>query len=379
EPRRMRGSSVYDVAVIGGGIVGLSLARGLAAQGLAVCLLDEGDAAPRAGRGNFALLWVQSTGLRLPASGAWPMRAGARWPALARALRDEPGLDVALRQPGGYSLALSEPELERRHAALERMAEPPGGARIPWELHDHAAIARALPAVGRDVVGGVYCPLDGDVNALRLFRALHASIPARSVRYLPARRALALVPLAGGGFRVGTTQGEIEAARVVLAAGLANAALAPAVGLCAPVRGQRGQIMVTERVAPFLPHPVSTVRQTDEGSVMIGASHEDDAGDDNTSPGVLAGRAGRAIRLSPPLAGLSVVRSWAALRVLSPAGLPIYEASAVAPGAFLVTCHSGITLAPAHAELLAPMIARGTLDADLAVFDARRFDVPAAA
>jgi glycine/D-amino acid oxidase-like deaminating enzyme len=64
---------------------------------------------------------------------------------------------------------------------------------------------------------------------------------------------------------------------------------------------------------------------------------------------------------------------------MSPDGFPIYDESAAAPGAFVVTCHSGVTLAAAHAGLLAPMIARGALDPSVASFSARRFDVPASA
>ncbi len=56
-------------------------------------------------------------------------------------------------------------------------------------------------------------------------------------------------------------------------------------------------------------------------------------------------------------------------------GFPIYEQSADHPGAFVATCHSGVTLAANHALAVAPMIAAGRLDADLDVFSARRFDV----
>ena len=65
----------------------------------------------------------------------------------------------------------------------------------------------------------------------------------------------------------------------MLAAGNANMKLAPMVGLYAPMAPERGQIVVTERVQPFLNHPVVTVRQTDEGTVMIGDSKEE-----STSP-----------------------------------------------------------------------------------------------
>ena len=74
-----------------------------------------------------------------------------------------------------------------------------------------------------------------------------------------------------------------------------------------------------------------------------------------------------------------MVRSWAALRVMTQDGFPVYDQSEEAPGAFLATCHSGVTLAAAHSGPLAGMIADGALAADMAPFSARRFDVPAVA
>jgi glycine/D-amino acid oxidase-like deaminating enzyme len=80
----------------------------------------------------------------------------------------------------------------------------------------------------------------------------------------------------------------------------------------------------------------------------------------------------------PLLGRANVVRSWAALRVMTPDGFPVYAQSPQHPGAFLVTCHSGVTLAAVHGLDLAPMLARGRLAADLAPFRAERFDVQAA-
>ena len=73
-------------------------------------------------------------------------------------------------------------------------------------------------------------------------------------------------------------------------------------------------------------------------------------------------------------------RAWAALRVMTQDGFPIYDQSATCPGAFVATCHSGVTLAANHALVLAPLIAGGGLPPEtFDVFSARRFDVPAAA
>ena len=61
------------------------------------------------------------------------------------------------------------------------------------------------------------------------------------------------------------------------------------------------------------------------------------------------------------------MRVWAALRVMSPDGFPIYEQSERYPGAFAATCHSGVTLAGAHALALAPAILAGELPERFAV------------
>jgi glycine/D-amino acid oxidase-like deaminating enzyme len=81
----------------------------------------------------------------------------------------------------------------------------------------------------------------------------------------------------------------------------------------------------------------------------------------------------------PFLRDVNVVRTWAALRVMSPDGLPIYEQSEKNPGAFVATCHSGVTLAAAHAVRYAQYVAEGAVPAELARFTGRRFDVQKAA
>ncbi|RYF60075.1 MAG: FAD-binding oxidoreductase, partial [Comamonadaceae bacterium] len=92
-----------------------------------------------------------------------------------------------------------------------------------------------------------------------------------------------------------------------------------------------------------------------------------------TRTDVLARIAQRAIICFPQLAGLNLIRSWAALRVMSPDGFPIYQESSTHPGAFVATCHSGVTLAAAHALRLAPWIAGGHKPAALDVFAGDRF------
>lgn len=368
----------FDVAVIGGGLVGSAIAWGLAERKLRVAVLDEGDEALRASRGNFALVWVQSKGLGMAAYSAWSVRSSNEWAGFAASLQDETGIDVAFERPGGLHIVLTQAEWDRRAAFLAKLCSQPGMVPFEYRMLDHASVKRMIPQVGDEVLGASYSALDGHCNALRLFRALNAGMQARGVRYL-AERAVQRIEREGGEFRLATRSGEVRAAKVVLAAGLDNARLGAMVGLDVPVRPQRGQMFVTEKVAPFLRYPVNRIRQADEGGVMVGDSMEDAGLDAGVGLPVLSVLADRAQRTFPLLAGLNVVRTWGCLRVMTRDGFPIYDQSERCPGAFVATCHSGVTLAANHALVVAPLIAEGRLPDTMRVFSARRFDVQAAA
>jgi len=367
-------SDDFDVAVVGGGLVGAAIAYGLGRVGSRVVVLDEGDMAIRASRANFALVWVQSKGLGMPEYAGWTVASAKKWPTLADELKREVKLDVHLQQPGGFHIALSEEELERRANTLKRFHNQAGVAQYPTEILRRDQVMKYLPEIGPDVVGGSYCPLDGHVNSLKLFRALHAAIAGQGATYLPGH-AVSAIDRGGRAFRVRAGSRTVTAGKVVLAAGNANRHLAPMVGLKAPMKPERGQIVVTERVKPFLKYPVVTIRQTDEGTVMLGDSKEEGTDPAGLNLEISSVIASRAVRTFPLLGKLNVVRSWRGIRVMPADGFPIYEQSETHPGAFVVTCHSGVTLAAGHALTLAPMIHAGRLAEEVSAFSARRFDV----
>src|SRR5229473_3260077 len=368
----------FDAIVIGGGLVGTAIGYGLARAGLGVALIDEGDMAYRASRGNFGLVWVQTKGLGAPHYQRWTRASAAAWPGFAAALGERTGVEIGLQQNGGVQLCLGEGELARRGAMMAQMRREAGNFGFEYRMLDHAELADMLPGLGPAVSGASWTPYDGHVNSLALFHALHRGFAGKGGAYLP-NSTVTEAAAAPGDFRVAAGGETIAAPKIVLAAGLGNAKLAPLFGLSAPVQPQRGQILVTERTSRAWPIPLGSIRQTPEGSILLGSSEEDVGFDTGQKPEIMQQIAPRAVLSFPWLAELQIVRAWAALRVMPPDGLPIYDESERFPGAFTANCHSGVTLAGAHAKLLAPMVASGALDPMLAPFSARRFDVPAAA
>ena len=369
----------YDVVVIGAGLVGGAIAYGLARAGQRVAVLDEEDATYRASRGNFGLVWVQGKGVGLPEYALWSRASSERWFGLSEALSEDCGLAPCYERPGGVIAALSEEELSELDSMLAGLKGSVGNAGYEYEILDAVQVRELLPACGPEVVGGAYSPYDGHANPLKLMRGLHASLAALGADYLTGARVDDIRALDGGGFDVRTARGTVTGGKVVIAAGHGSKALGEMVGLDARVHPEHGQIVVTERTAPWLGHPTLGVRQTDEGSVLLGASQEDRGFDTSVLARTSRDIAHRAVRVFPCLASLRVVRTWGALRVMTPDGFPIYDRSKTHPGAFVFTCHSGVTLAANHAFEVSRWVIEGEIPEEMSCFGTDRFDVPQAA
>ena len=190
----------YDVAVVGGGLLGSAIAWGLGRLGKKVAVLDEGDLARRASRANFALVWVQSKGLGLPAYTVWTVRASQTWGKLASELKEQTGLDVCLQQNGGFHLTLGDDEFEQRGQLVTRMHNQAGSADYNMEMLSASDVKKMLPLIGPEVSGGSFCPFDGHVNSLRTLRAFHTGFAHFAVDYLP-EQAVSAIARDGGEFR----------------------------------------------------------------------------------------------------------------------------------------------------------------------------------
>jgi len=363
-----------DYAIIGGGIVGLALAYGLLNTGKRVQLFDEGDLAFRASRGNFGLVWVQGKGITNPDYARWTQTSAAAWPGFAESLQAQTGVDVVLRQDGGFDYHLDEQSLEDKADLYENLKTKLAGD-YPFEILRHNQLKREEPHIGHAVAGAILHHRDGHVNPLNLLRALTLAVRRLGARVHVGCK-IKSVRAQDGGYRLTAIGGQgFSAAKVVVSAGLGAIELAKDFGFGDHVRPPRGQVLITEKLPPIMHRPSGTLRQVDDGGIQIGASAEEVGFDDHETIAVTAALAREATEIYPILAKAKLIRSWAALRVMSDDGYPIYQQSEDYPGVFMVTCHSGVTLAAAHAGILPGWFESEPNGPDLSSFSLDRFDV----
>jgi len=361
-------------------MVGAAIAYGLARSGVQILMIDGADGDFRAAAANFGLVWQHGKGLDMPAYQELTRGSVRAWGEFGAELANVTGIDLQLEQNGGLTLCLGEEGYESRRGTLQRLHNQMPDDEPDWEMVDRVVLARMMPdaALGPEVTGASFGREDGQVNPLRLLAALRAGTVRLGGTVRGGTPVRTLRP-DGDGYVVEFGDERAHASRVVLAAGLGTKVLAAQVGLDVPIRPLRGQILVTERLESFLPLPTMDVRQTREGTVMIGATHEEVGLDGSTTGAAAALLSHEALRSFPGLADARLVRQWAGLRIMTPDGHPVYETSGTCPGVFVAQCHSGVTLAAFHATDYAAAVASGRLPASLNVFHQRRFDVPQAA
>lgn len=370
-------SDDYDVIVAGGGMVGAAIGYGLARQHRRVLMLDGGDTDYRAAKANFGLVWVQGKGHGEPAYQRLSLAAVKAWPDFAESLEADSGMTVAYERKGGLQFCMSDKELSERAAKLDAWhAQTPEFAPSTGVL-DRGELLRRFPTMrlGAEVAGASLGELDGHVNPMRLLAAMQTAFLRLGGELRSRHTVTAIKALPGGGFEVGAGSFLARAERVVIAAGLGSSVLGAMVGLDVPLRPQRGQLLVTERLAPVLPIPASGLRQTAEGTVMIGVTQEEVGYDLATTAQGAVRMTRKALRILPDLARARLVRQWSCLRVMTPDGGPVYASSPLYPGAEIALCHSGVTLASIHAGAYAHALGSGSLPKTLDAFHHERFNV----
>jgi D-hydroxyproline dehydrogenase subunit beta len=360
-----------DVAVVGAGIIGAACALLLARSGARVELFERAFPAAGstgAGEGNV-LAWDKELQRELPLA----LRSAVLWEELADGLSP----DIEYDRKGSIVVAETEPELAAATERAEVLAHH-GVRGSPLSADD---LRSEEPMSAPDLPGGVLYPDDAQVEPRLAATALVRRAAACGARVSMGVSVDAIErDRSGRAVALATAQGSVPVGAVVVAAGAWTAALLERCGLSVPIRPRKGQILVLERSATPVRRKLSeagyvsavesgeerlqvamVVESTRSGTTLIGSSRELVGFDRDVDIDVAAAVARRAIRFYPPLAGLSVIRTYAGLRPFSPDHLPVIGPFPEAENVCVATGHegAGIGLGPATGELVAAWHAGG--------------------
>lgn len=369
-----------DVIIIGGGISGAAAALGLAKAGAGkILVFDEQLPAQRLSRGNFGLTWFMCKGANNPVYAKWCRMAIDQWQGFADSLREETGYDVELEWTGGGIHAFGEEQYAAHAKSIEVLKQVCAevGLEYPVRMLSREEFIELAPdiEVGEDLTGMMYTAEQGHVNPLLLLAAVRAAFQKQGGQYLADHSVSGIVPEKNGAIRVRTSKGDYQCDQLVVAAGHGTNRLLAPLGEKVHIYPQRGQLMVSERYKRVLNIPILCCRQTPDGTFVIGLSTEDTGLDDSVTMAAMKNQAANATRLFPTLKKLNWVRSWGAIRTMTPDGAPIYSKLPGQPNITVLTMHSAVSLAPLKISEVAPWIL-GQKDSGLIQhFSNERFNV----
>ena len=364
-----------EITIVGGGVVGLSIAIGLLQSGHKVIVLDGKDNDARASFGNFGLVWGQGKGWDFAPYAKLTADAIAAWQNFSNNLNELSGLDVSLDQKGGFEF-FTDPEELKRFIGMLEIQKGNAGNRFSYETLSGDELRKQLPGIGSKVVGATFSQFDGHVNPLRFLRALQRSVKALGGKIRSNTIVKKTVSNKNGGFSLTLANGKsISTEKVILCSGLGSMQLAGQLAFKTIIRPQKGELLITEKLGSELPFLSSTIRQVDEGGVQIGGTNADVGMNDSETLSDMIDLARHAVDVYPALSNLRVLRAWGALRVMTPDGYPVYAQSEEYPGAYLITCHSGVTLASLHASILSDWIDNNIKTPNLEAFNEARFKI----
>jgi glycine oxidase len=362
-----------DVIIVGGGVIGCSIAYYLAEAGVRVTILERGEVGGEASGASAGLLAPVEVSLGSGALHELCLASLRLFPSLAERLPEETGIDIEYLRSGVLRVALSESDVDELRELGER--EPPGegtevvGREVLRRLEPRLTSARA----------GVYFPDLNQVNPHRLTQALAQAAVARGA---DLRQGVAVRGFVTSSSRVGgvrTSEGRVTAGQVVLAAGSWTEALGRGLGATLPVRPMRGQMLAYPNFSSPIRHIVfwhdAYLVPKANGFIFAGSTVEDVGFRSNTTTKGLSRLRRMASTLVPSLAYSEVASDWAGLRPASPDDLPMlgpvpgWEGLSVASGHF----RKGILLAPITGRLIAQWLTEGRTEMPLEPFSPARF------
>jgi glycine oxidase len=341
-------ASTRDVAIVGAGIIGCSIAFELAKAGMQVCVLERGGIGEESSAAAAGMLSGQHGVTNLGARYQLHVEARELHGRLADDLREQTGIDVGFCRWGLLALLFTPGEVRAadRCCAIQTQA----GLRV--ERLSREETLALEPALAPDLQGSIRYVDEAHVHNGRLTIALAEAARRTGAELRSGAPALALIRERERVVGVQTSTETVYAEAVIVANGAWSCDLIRPLGLMLPVKPMRGQMLAVRTV----PRAVSQIIYgrhmylvpRPDGETLVGATVEDvgfrkEVTLEGLEELIQAGR-----HIAPGMMGQPVIRTWAGLRPGSPDGLPLVGPVAGLPGLILAVGHhrNGILLGP---------------------------------
>jgi glycine oxidase len=365
-----------DVVIVGGGVIGLSIARALVQRGVRdVCLIERGSLGSEASFAAGGILAPQAEADSPDEFFALACRSRDLYPAFAAALREETGVDIELDSTGTLYVAFTDGDLREIDARFE------------WQSKAGLAVERLTPAEARELEpcisealqGALRFPRDVQVENRRLVNALVNSVAKQGVRIFADTSVESLTVERQRLRGLETSRGYLSCQKVIIAAGTWSSTIEHSqTPKIEPVRGQ----MICFDAKPQLTHhviysPRGYLVPRQDGRLLAGSTSEHAGFTKQVTAGGINQIIANAHEISPKILNFPIVDTWSGLRPRAPDGLPVLGPCGEIDGLFYATGHyrNGILLAPVTGELIAEAVVTGRVSPLLAAFSPNRFDL----
>jgi sarcosine oxidase subunit beta len=375
-----------DVVVMGGGVIGASIAYHLARRGIKAVVLEKGDPVAGSSGACDGLVFMQSKkpGIHLKLA----LESRKRFETLAHEL-DYP---IEFETPGGMVVIDTDDEM----AAMEKFVYEQKAVGLAVDLLDGKEARKLEPALSAHIAGATFSCLDAQVNPIALTVGFLKAAQRLGSVYIARCGAEGIEVSQGRVTGVRTARGTIHAPIAVCACGVGSPEIGETMGLAIPIKPRRGQLLVTERMPRLIGHCMISARyiaakfdpelarlggeglsleQTQSGNILIGSTREFAGFDRRNTIDGISGIARYALTILPGLKDVHIIRTFAGLRPYTPDGLPVLGTAPEPVGLILAAGHEGdgIALSPITGQLIAELIDTGTTAISLDDFRLERF------
>jgi glycine oxidase len=386
-------TKTWDVIVIGGGLIGLSLAIALRKRGATVLVVERGEPGREASHAAGGML-VDCPLETAPALQQLATASAKMYPEFAHELEVEWGMKVDLRDQGTIVLLkqehlqehLAHPEFANffRPADLETLEPNLGMPPYEKEIEFRGTLAEdgdemsheEFSEVCRTRLQNAFYLKERSVDPRALTAAALKTAKNRGIDFSSGDAVTAVNLSDGHTCGVTTTKTSFLAEKIVNCAGAWSGRIGPDPMPTRPVKGQ--MLCVVMQPRDLLRHVIRTpdvyLIPRSDGRLLIGATVEEAGFDKQTVPPTIQLLRHAALKIVPRLADARILEDWAGLRPGTPDSLPILGATPT-PGYYVATGHfrDGILLAPITAEVMAEVIEGHIPEHDLTAFSLARF------